>query len=170
MRKQKLNRIDLNKVLGDEAASTAAAALRDGIGSKINYGGKKVWNRIDRYPHMRIEWRIEDDKIIYSFYHPEGPDPSFKHDDPNAVRIDERGNEVVAVEHGRPIGLGDAFGAILPKVCDYLFEELGYTFGYVDETCSWRVEVPGIAHQLTMRKRYTDDFFEILAANYTTPN
>ncbi|MCA8938787.1 MAG: hypothetical protein KDB07_03215 [Planctomycetes bacterium] len=168
MRKQVLHPIDLSKVMGAEAAQATTDELKTAVGDDLKFDGKKIWHRLER-PTMRIEWREEGDKLIFSFYHPEGPDPMLRHDDPTAVRIDERGNEVVDVAHGRPIGLPDAFGDLLPKVCDYVFEKLGYTFGYVDETCAWRVEVPGVSHRLVMRKRYTTDFFDILCANYRPP-
>jgi len=119
------------------------------------------------YKHFRVEWRETAEDLEYNFYHHDGPNPIEGFEE-GRTRIDERGNEVVAVDHGQPVSLPDFFEDLLAKVADYVFEDKGvkYTIEFFPETFSFRLHAIGGARSLMTRNHFTKSLFIILDANF----
>ena len=142
--------------------------LEEAAKTQLHNMGPVRWMRVDRYPHFRIEWRMDNGDLVYNFYHPQGPDPMLGFDDPHAVRINEKGHKVVDVHHGDNVALPPEFQPFLEKICDYLFTaHKNRSIDYVPDTLSFQLRVVGAARNPLAMEHYTHDFFEILHANIT---
>lgn len=119
------------------------------------------------HEHFRAEWREDENDLLFNFYHLEAPHPldGFKE---GRTRIDERGNEVVDVDAGKPIFLPQEFKNLLDEVSTYVFGTNKLTWEYEDvpEAFSIQMRVIGGNKGLMTQKQFTHNFLLILDANY----
>lgn len=178
MRKQHLEPINLDEVLGEETAQAARKLLDQGAKEEMLYKGAKPWEvqRNVNYIFFRPEWRVggegevEDNgdtrhlALIHLFYAPRGLGPFVqdRYDDPTAVRENERGHVVPLVEHGEGWVLTEDFAKILRLVTKEIYNGMHVRIRRVVEIGAIEVVIPNAGTVVHRRQRYVEEYYALL--------
>jgi len=119
------------------------------------FKGAKTWNRYDDSPHFRAEWRVDDEDLIYNFYHPDGPDMQKGFEDPDAE-----------VEHGSGAALSEDVAQLIEAIFKAVIaDNVRYQMEYIPEALCYQLRLLGKASNLMARDLYTKGIFDTLHAN-----
>ena len=178
MRRQHLEPIRLDDVLGEDAAAAARGLLSQAASEEMLYKGAKPWEVLPmtNYIYFRPEWRVGGEReesedgtprhlaLIHLFYAPRGLGPFVqdRFDDPTAVVKNDKGHLIPLVEHGEGWVLTEDFAKILRVVAREIYKGMSVKIRRVEEISAIEVFVPNAATAVHLRQRYVEEFYALL--------